>query len=70
MNGAIASATERHVEREERKATWGAERAARRTATLAHLAADPDLAAKYASRRRTQEGWVAATEAVAGKIAA
>jgi Flp pilus assembly protein protease CpaA len=53
-----------------KKAAWEAERTARRTAIEAGIAADPGLVAKYASRRRTQEAWCEAAEAVAGKIAA
>jgi hypothetical protein len=47
-----------------KKAAWEAEREQRRQAIEASLAADPELVAKYASRRRTADAWVAAAEAV------
>jgi hypothetical protein len=53
-----------------KKAAWEAEREQRRQAIEAGIAADPELVAKYASRRRTADAWVAAAEAVVEKVAA
>jgi hypothetical protein len=67
---ACVALSEREAAAAAKKAAWEAEREQRRTAIEASLAADPELVAKYASRRRTADAWCEAAEAVAAKIAA